>query len=200
MSVTAIKNYHGCMARWEPDSRSRLEQAALALYGEQGFDETTVAQIAERAGLTERTFFRYFSDKREVLFGGSGQLQELLVTAVTDAPPAAAPMDAVALALDALGTMFVGRRDFARQRQAIIVASAELRERELIKLATLAAAVADALRQRGVADPVAGLTGEVAVAVFKIAFEQWVADGSTGDLAPLMREALAELRSVTSTG
>ena len=172
----------------------------MTLYGEQGFDETTVAQIAERAGLTERTFFRYFSDKREVLFGGSGQLQELLVTAVADAPASAAPMDAVARALDALGGMFVGRRDFARQRQAIIVASAELRERELIKLATLAAAVADALRRRGTADPTAGLTGEVAVAVFKVAFEQWVADDNTQDLTQLMRESLAQLRSVTSGG
>jgi AcrR family transcriptional regulator len=198
MSVAVITNYHRCMARWEPDSRSRLEQAALALYGEQGFDATTVVEIAERAGLTERTFFRYFSDKREVLFGGSGQLQELLVTAVAEAPASAAPMDAVSAALDALGTMFVGRRDFARRRQAIIMASAELRERELIKLATLAAAMADALRERGVADPVAGLTGEVAVAVFKIAFARWVADDNDRDLTELMREALAELRSVTS--
>jgi AcrR family transcriptional regulator len=172
----------------------------MTLYGEQGFDETTVAQIAERAGLTERTFFRYFSDKREVLFGGSGHLQELLVTAVADAPASAAPIDAVASALDALGTMFAGRRGFARQRQAIIVASAELRERELIKLATLAAAVADALRQRGTTDPTAGLTGEVAVAVFKIAFERWVADDNTRDLGQLIRESLAELRSVMSGG
>jgi AcrR family transcriptional regulator len=188
------------MARWEPDSRSRLEQAAMTLYGEQGFDETTVAEIAERAGLTERTFFRYFSDKREVLFGGSGQLQDLLVRAVADAPASAAPMDAVASALDALGAMFVGRREFARQRQAIIVASAELRERELIKLATLAAAVADALRQRGMSDPIAGLSGEVAVAVFKIAFERWVADDNARDLTQLMRDGLAELRSMTTTG
>jgi len=196
--VTVIREYYRDMARWQPDSRSRLEEAALALYGERGFEETTVAAIAERAGLTERTFFRYFSDKREVLFGGSGLLQELLVSAVVDAPASATPIDAVTVALDALGVMFVGRRDFARQRQAVIVASAELRERELIKLATLAAAVADALRQRGVGDPVAGLTGEVAVAVFKIAFERWVADDNTMDLSGLMREALAELRSVTS--
>src|SRR6202451_1924275 len=117
------------MGRWEPNARGRLMQAAFALYGERGFEQTTVAQIAERAGLTERTFFRHFSDKREVLFGGSVLLQDLLVTAVTEAPASATPMEAVARALDALGTMFVGRRDFARQRQAIIAASAELRER-----------------------------------------------------------------------
>ena len=106
------------MGRWEPDSRGRLEQAALGLYGERGFDNTTVADIAARAGLTERTFFRYFADKREVLFSGAGALQELLVAAVATAPDAAAPIDAVAAALDAAGALFEERRHFARQRQA----------------------------------------------------------------------------------
>ena len=90
------------MGRWEPDSRQRLEQAALELYAERGFDDTTVAQIAERAGLTERTFFRHFEDKREMLFGGAGALQDLLVGAVADAPAEASPLEAVAVALDAV--------------------------------------------------------------------------------------------------
>ena len=186
------------MGRWQPESRGRLEQAALTLYGERGFEETTVAEIAARAGLTERTFFRYFSDKREVLFGGAGMLQQVLVDAAAAAPATAGPMEVVDRVLDAVGALFAGRRDFARQRQAIIAASTELRERELIKLATLAAALADALRRRGVADPVAGLTGEVAVAVFKIAFERWVGDDNTQELSSLMREGLAELRAVAS--
>ena len=186
------------MVRWEPDSRSRLEQAAMALYAERGFDDTTVAQISERAGLTERTFFRHFRDKREVLFGGAGALQDLLVGAVADAPPSATPIDAVARALDAVGAVFADRREFARVRQAIIGGSAELQERELIKLATLSAAVADALRARGVGDPAAGLTGEVAVAVFKVAFEQWVVGTERRDLAQLMRDGLDELKSVTA--
>src|SRR5580658_3651572 len=127
------------MGRWEPDARGRLGRAALDLYGERGFDQTTVAEIAARAGLTERTFFRHFSDKREVLFSGAGALQQLLVEAVAAAPAPAAPIEAVAAGLAAAGAALEQRREFARRRQAVINANAELRERELIKLATLAA-------------------------------------------------------------
>jgi len=186
------------MARWEPDSRGRLEAAALALYGERGFDDTTVAEIAGRAGLTERTFFRYFADKREVLFSGAGALQELLVSAVASAPDSAAPIDAVVAALEGAGAMLQERREFARQRQSIITANAELRERELIKLASLASALADALRQRGVADPAASLTAETGIAVFKVAFECWVDESNQRDLPQVIRESLAELKAVTS--
>src|SRR5437773_8622132 len=104
MSVTVI-TYDGSMGRWEPNARGRLEQAALALYGERGFEQVTVAEIAGRAGLTERTFFRYFADKREVLFAGSGTLQELLESAIADAPESAAPLDAVVAALEAAGAL-----------------------------------------------------------------------------------------------
>src|SRR5579859_1649214 len=148
------------MVRWEPDSRGRLEQAALALYGERGFDNTTVAQIAARAGLTERTFFRHFADKREVLFWGAGSLQALLVSTVADAPVALSPMAAVGVALEAAGALLQQRRDFARARQTIIASNPELRERELIKLASLASGMADALRRRGVTDPAASLAAE----------------------------------------
>ena len=187
------------MARWEPDGRSRLEQAALELYGEHGFEHTTVAEIASRAGLTERTFFRHFADKREVLFSGAGALQELIETAVADAPASATPMEAVAAALDVVGAMFETRRTFSQRRQAIIMASAELRERELIKLAALAAALAEALRRRGVGEPAASLCAEVGIAVFRIGFERWVEPSNTRDLAPLMRESLDELKAVTAT-
>lgn len=186
------------MPRWEPDSRGRLEQAALALYGERGFESTTVAEIAERAGVTERTFFRHFADKREVLFGGAANLQELFVQAAVGAPESATPIDAVAAALDAAGALFKDRRDFARQRQAVIAANAELQERELIKLASLASALADALRRRGVKDPAASLTAEAGIAVFKVAFERWVTDSKPRDLARLMRTSLDELKAVTS--
>jgi AcrR family transcriptional regulator len=188
------------MGRWEPDSRRRLEEAALALYGERGFENTTVAEIAERAGLTERTFFRHFADKREVLFWGAGALQELFVSAVASAPDSATPLEAVGGALAAAGALLQQRGDYPRQRQSIIVASAELRERELIKLASLAAALADALRARGVKDPAAGLTAEVAIAVFKTAFERWVADGNQLDLPGLMRESLDELKILAAGG
>jgi AcrR family transcriptional regulator len=197
MSATVI-SYDRGMGRWEPNARGRLEQAALALYAERGFEQTTVAEIAQRAGLTERTFFRHFADKREVLFWGAGALQELLVNTVASAPDSAAPMDAVAAALEAAGGMFQERREGARQRQAIIAANAELQERELIKLAALAAALAGALRQRGVTGPAASLAAEAGVAVFKIAFERWISETSPPDLAQVIRESLAELRAVTA--
>ena len=135
------------MGRWEPNARGRLEQAALELYGERGFEQTTVAEIAARAGLTERTFFRHFADKREVLFWGAGALQELFVSRSPARPIPPAPIDAVAAALEAAGAALQERREVARQRQAIIAANAELQERELIKLASLASALADALRR-----------------------------------------------------
>ena len=186
------------MARWQPDSRGRLEQAALALYGERGFDNTTVAEIAVRAGLTERTFFRHFADKREVLFSGAGLLQETLVSAVTDAPASTSPLDAVALALQAAGTLLQERRPFAQQRQAVIEANAELRERELIKLASLATELAGALRRRGVGDPAASLTAEAGVAVFRVAFATWVEESNERDLPQVIRDSLVELKAVTA--
>jgi len=187
------------MGRWEPNARGRLEQAALELYVERGFEQTTVAEIAKRAGLTERTFFRHFADKREVLFGGAGALQEFLVSTVASAPDSAAPIDAIAAALQtAAADIFQQRREYSRQRQAIIAANAELRERELIKLASLASALADALRQRGVSDPAASLSAEAGIAVFKIAFERWVGESSQRDFSQLIRESLDELKAVTA--
>jgi len=186
------------MGRWEPEGRSRLEQAALALYGERGFENTTVAEIAARAGLTERTFFRHFADKREVLFWGAGALQELLVGAVASAPGSATPIDAVAAALEATGAVLQERRESARQRQAVINANAELRERELIKLAALASALADALRQRGATPRAATLAAEAGIAVFKVAFERWVNESNQQDLPHLIRESLNELKALTA--
>src|SRR6266516_637934 len=194
----AVVTYDRGMGRWEPDARGRLEQAALALYGERGFEQTTVAEIARRAGLTERTFFRHFADKREVLFAGAGTLQEFLVSAVADAPDSAASIDAVAAALGAAGALLQERREYARQRQAVIAANAELRERELIKLASLASALAGALRRRGISDPAASLGAEAGIAVFKVAFERWINETSQRDLPQLIRESLDELKAVTA--
>ena len=197
MSVPVI-NYDRRMTRWQPNARGRLEQAALALYGERGFDNTTVAEIAARARLTERTFFRYFADKREVLFAGASTLQELLVNAVAAAPESVAPIDAVAAALEAAGALLQERREYSRQRQAVIAANTELRERELIKLALLASAIADTLVRRGVSGPAASLTAEAGIAVFRIAFERWVEETSPRDLPQLIRESLDELKAVTA--
>jgi AcrR family transcriptional regulator len=190
--------YDRPMARWEPDGRGRLEQAALALYGERGFENTTVAEIAARAGLTERTFFRHFADKREVLFWGAGAMQELLVNAVAGAPADAAPIDAVAAALEAAGSLLQARPESVRQRQAVIAASAELRERELIKLASLASALADALRRRGVKDPAATLSAEAGIAVFRVAVERWLNERGRRTLPQLIRASLADLKAVTA--
>ena len=197
MSATVI-NYDRDMGRWQPDARGRLEQAALALYGERGFEQTTVAEIAKRAGLTERTFFRHFADKREVLFWGAGLLQDLLVSTVASAADSVAPIDAVAAALEAAGALFQERRESVRQRQAVIAANAELQERELIKLASLASALAAALRRRGVTDPAASLAAEAGIAVFRIAFERWINETSQRDLPQLVRESLDELKAVTA--
>jgi AcrR family transcriptional regulator len=186
------------MTRWEPNARGRLERAALELYGERGFEQTTVAEIAKRAGLTERTFFRHFADKREVLFWGAGALQELLVGTVASAPGSAAPIDAVAAAIEAAGVVLQERREYARQRQAVIAANVELQERELIKLASLAAAIAGTLRQRGVADLAASLAAEAGIAVFRIGFERWVSETGQADLPQLIRESLDELKAVTA--
>ena len=188
------------MARWEPDARGRLAQAALALYGERGFENTTVAEIAARAGLTERTFFRHFADKREVLFGGGDALQELIVSAVAKAPDSPAPIEAAAAALAAAGSEFFvpERRDMSRQRQAVIDSNRELQERELAKFASLSAAIADALRQRGVEEPTARLTAEVAIAVFRTAFERWIEATDDRDFRQLVRESLDELKALTA--
>jgi AcrR family transcriptional regulator len=188
------------MSRWEPNARGRLEQAAMELYGERGFDETTVAEIAKRAGLTERTFFRHFADKREVLFGGADQLRELLVSTVAGAADSAPPIEAVGAALEAVGAVLQERRgrEFARRRQSIIAANADLQERELMKLASWRAELADALRGRGVEDLVASLTAEVAIAVFRVAFGRWVDETIQSDLQELIRESLDELRALTA--
>jgi AcrR family transcriptional regulator len=191
------QRYIASMGRWKPDARGRLEAAALALYGDRGFENTTVAEIAERAGLTERTFFRHFADKREVLFGGGAILVERLVAAVADAPSSAGPIEAAAGGLETAAALLEGRRQVARQRHAIITASAELRERELIKLASVADALTDALRKRGVEDPAAGLTAEIAVVIFRTAYERWLGEDNENGLADLIRDSIDQLESIT---
>jgi AcrR family transcriptional regulator len=186
------------MARWEPDARGRLEQASMELYADRGFENTTVAEIAERAGLTERTFFRHYADKREVLFGGAGELQDALVSAVSEVPDSAAPLDAVATGLESVGSWLEEQRgrEYASRRQRIINANTELQERELIKFASLSAALADILRKRGTGEPAASLTAEVGIAAFKVAFERWIHRSNRRNLPELIRDSLDELRAV----
>ncbi len=186
------------MGRWEPDARGRLAKAAMELYAEQGFEQTTVAQIAARAGLTERTFFRHYTDKREVLFYGTEMMQHLLVEAVAAAPASATAMDAVGAAFQAAGGMLEANPERVRLRDGIVSANAELRERELIKLAALAAAVAGALRDRGIPEPAASLAAETGVAVFKVAFARWIGEAGQPGLRAILRESMTELEDVVT--
>lgn len=182
------------MGRWDPDARGRLEQAAWGLYLENGFDDVTVAEIAERAGLTKRTFFRYFDDKREMLFAGADALQDSVVAAVSDAASDVAPIDAVVAALAAGGGTLAQFSEFARRRRDLVASSADLQERELIKLASLTAAVAEALRDRGVARATARLTAHAGVTVFATAFDRWVDADGVPDFPALVRQTLDDLR------
>lgn len=185
------------MSRWEPNAKGRLEQAALDLYWERGFEQTTIAQIAERAGLTECTFFRYFADKREVLFWGQAMLQELVVNTIANMPDTASPIDMVLAALDAIAAAIPQeRRELLRQRQAVIAANAELQERESLKLASLASAIAEALRQRGVTNPTASLIAETGSAVSKVAYVRWISETGPRTLSQLLQESLDELKAV----
>jgi AcrR family transcriptional regulator len=186
------------VTRWEPNARGRLEQAALDLFGERGFEQTTVEDIATRAGLTKRTFFRHYADKREVLFGAGAEFQQVFVDSLAAAPPSATPLEAVAISLQAGGEMLEGRRDFARRRQRVIAANPELRERELVKLASVAAALTEGLQERGVGEPAASLAAETAMAVFRVGFERWLADGETRSLPELLRESIDALRAVAA--
>ncbi|MBO9556245.1 TetR/AcrR family transcriptional regulator [Cellulomonas sp.] len=188
------------MARWEPDAQNRLRDAALTLFADGGYERTTVAEIARTAGVTERTFFRHFADKREVLFDGQARLQDAFVGAVTAADGDAAPMTVVATALDAAAALFPPeRRAFARQRAGIVAANPGLQERELLKLATLTDAMADAFRRRGLAEPTASLTAHTAVVVFHVAFAQWISPDEQRSFADLCRSATEDLRTVTAS-
>jgi AcrR family transcriptional regulator len=195
MSVAVI-TYHRVMGRWEPNARGRLAQAALTLYAEQGFEQTTAAEIARQAGLTERSFFRHFADKREPLFFGIDSVRDLVLGAIADAPSSAGPMDAVGAALLTVAPMVTETPDLARKRYAVISANAELRERELAKFAEIAAAMAGALRERGVPEPAASLAAETGIAVYRVAFARWISDPGQQDLPGVIRESLADLRGV----
>ncbi|WP_055489586.1 TetR/AcrR family transcriptional regulator [Streptomyces sp. TP-A0356] len=187
------------MGRWEPNARERLVRAALELFTEQGYDNTTVAQIAERAGLTKTTFFRHFPDKREVLFAGQDTHARLLADGIDTAPPAATPLQAVAAALDAATATFTpGQRDFGPRLRAVIAGNSELQERDAFKRARLAAAMADALRKRDVPDPTASLAADLGVRAFSGAFARWSDPANEQTFTELARQALHELHAAAT--
>ena len=188
------------MGRWRPDARARLQESALALYGERGYEETTVAEIAARAGLTKRTFFRYFADKREVLVWGSELLEQQMVAAIEAAPASASALGMIGAALDAAAVRFEEVREFAGPRHRIIASSHELQERELIKAASLAAAMARALRARGFSDTAATLAAHTGTTIMHVAFEQWVDDPDRTPFQRIAADALAQFREIASAG
>jgi AcrR family transcriptional regulator len=170
----------------------------MKLYAERGFENTTVAEIAERAGVTERTFFRHFLDKRDVLFAGAEQFQALVVAGVATAPPELEALDAAVAGMLAAAERMeeTPGRAAAAARRAIIEASPELQERELIKFATLRVAVAAALDDRGVEASEAMLAADLAIAVFRNAFARWVT-GAAKSFPGLVNSTLSELRRLT---
>ncbi|MCL2516489.1 MAG: TetR/AcrR family transcriptional regulator [Microbacteriaceae bacterium] len=183
------------MGRWQPGARERLAVAAIELFEERGYDATTVADIAVRAGVTERTFFRQYADKREVLFGDPTAYNATFTDAVAAAPAEATPLEAVVAALRAAGGFFEGRHPYARRRTAVITSNAALLEREQIKRVHLTDAIAEALRERGAPAPVAALTAELGTVAFHQAFARWVAADVETDLGALAVQVLGELRA-----
>ncbi|RGD58121.1 TetR/AcrR family transcriptional regulator [Kitasatospora xanthocidica] len=190
------------MSRWEPGARERLVVAAVDLFTEQGYDATTVAQIAERAGVTKSTFFRHFPDKRELLVAGQETLSRLLTEGIAEAPGDASPLEAVAAGLERASTaMGPATRELAPRLKAAIAASAELQERDTLKTVSLAAAMTAALVVRGVPDPIAALAGELGVLAFKRGYAEWAEDdgGAEQALAGYVLAALDELRAASAS-
>ena len=188
------------MGRWEPNARQRLERAALALFVERGYDATTVAEIADRAGLTKSTFFRHFADKREVLFGGQDMLAGLFRDAIQVAPPAATTADCLAAALGSAAVAFTpDRHNLVPLRQAVIAANSELQERQLLKRARLASVMAEALRIRGADDVAARLAAEVGVLAFSTAYARWAAPENRQPFTEIAHAALRDLQARATT-
>ncbi|MDH6705293.1 AcrR family transcriptional regulator [Kitasatospora sp. MAA19] len=184
------------MARWEPNARERLERAALALFAERGYDATTVNEIADRAGLTKSTFFRHYADKREVLFGGQDMLAQRFSDAIRASAPTATIAACLAAALDSAAPAFTPERhDLALQRRALIAATCELRERELLKRAGLSSAIADALRARGADDTTAHLASELGVLAFSTAFARWAEPENRQPYTEIAHTALRDLQA-----
>ncbi|HVV14629.1 helix-turn-helix domain-containing protein [Amycolatopsis sp.] len=185
------------MARWEGNARGRLERAALDLFTEQGYDRTTVAQIAQRANLTERSFYRWFADKREVLFGGGEELEQLIVSRIDAAPPELDPLPTLLAAFTAVPEV-VRPREFLLERSAVIAANPPLQERELIKLASLSGAITAALVRRGCEPQLARLATDVGSAVLRLTAARCLAD-ERADFAEVLQASAADLHAITAS-
>jgi AcrR family transcriptional regulator len=182
------------VSRWAPDGRERLETAALDLFAENGYEQTTVAHIAERAGLNRATFFRHFTDKREVLFGGEDVLAGLFADGIRAAPPGAALLECLQAAFAAAEVAMTPRqRANAARRVQVVAANSELQERGLLKHARIARSVSTALRERGADELTARLGAELGMLAFRIAVERWM---QADDDEPFALHAAAALRDL----
>ncbi len=171
----------------------------MQLFTDQGFERTTVAEIAAAAELTERTFFRHFADKREVLFAGQDDFQELFTDPIDAAPGDTPAYELIRRSLAGAGGFFPDeRRPFARARAGIIGTESSLQERELAKLAALKIRLGELLRQRGISEPSATLAAEMGVTVFHLSFQQWIAEGEQRSLSEIARERLDAMAALVS--
>ncbi|MFF5438477.1 TetR/AcrR family transcriptional regulator [Streptomyces achromogenes] len=186
------------MPRSGAEARRRLQQAALELYRELGYEQTTTAEIAARAGVNERTFFRHFPDKREVLFDGEADMRAALTREIADAPDGLRPFDVLLRAFRKAGRILEDNRSFCEPRLKIIAVTPALRERDLAKAAWLTEAVAEALRQRGVPGRQAGLAAHTGWAAFHQAAQDWIDDPSRSLGTHLVR-AFEDLRALSAT-
>ncbi|GAA0319034.1 TetR/AcrR family transcriptional regulator [Actinoallomurus spadix] len=187
------------MPRSGVQARRRLQQAALDLFRERGFDQTTAAEIAARAGVNERTFFRHFPDKREVLFDGEADLRAALIEAVVEAPEGLQPLEILLWAFRKAARILEENRPFSEPRLEIIAATPALRERDLAKAASMADAVAEALRRRGVADRLARLAAQTGWGTFHHAAQAWLDDPSQRSLDAHLLQAFDDLRALSAT-
>lgn len=187
------------MPRWEHGSDERLKQAALELFEEQGFENTSAVQIAKRARVTTRTFFRYFPDKQAILFVDSERLGMALVQRILDAADVAAPLRTVVQALAGFDWLSVGSRESQRRRDAMIAANSDLLERELIKQQQMATEFGNALRQSGVDPDTAELAARVGIEVFRTAYRHWLAADDDADLAAMTEAVMSALATIVPT-
>ena len=182
------------MPRWDPDASGRLLEAGMSLYFERGYAAVTVAEIAERAGLTKRTFFRHFTDKREVPFAGAAAFEAAVVAGVAAADAGVAPVEVAVGALADASAELARWAEHAAARRALVASAPELEERELSKRDAVTVAIAAALRERGVDPLPATLSAQAAVAAFTTGYDRWVDGGATADLPALVRATLGDLR------
>lgn len=186
----------GIVPRWPEDSRSRLVDAAMSLFGEHGYSGTTVDDIAARAGVTARTFFRHFADKEEVLFADDDTLLPVLLASISATP---GPIAADALMLHTLTTLadvMQPQRSELVARQRIIDTDVSLTGRELAKQARWQHGVSATLIERGFDPDDAEILAAVGFAIFVRALHAWLADDTGPDLADRIRDALPRARAV----